>query len=83
MKSKNLALGNTDLHLSGAMYVQEASSMLPPMALKHSLQTSSTVLDMASAPGSKTSQLAALMNNQGVLVANELSSSRLKYLVPR
>ena len=35
---------------------------------------------MASAPGSKTSQLAALMSNQGVLVANELSSSRLKVL---
>ena len=79
-EEQNLALGNTDLHLSGAMYVQEASSMLPPMALKQSLKTSNTVLDMASAPGSKTSQLAALMNNQGVLVANELSSSRLKVL---
>ena len=76
----NLALGNTDLHLSGAMYVQEASSMLPPMALKQNLQTHQYVLDMASAPGSKTSQLAALMGNQGVLVANELSSSRLKVL---
>lgn len=75
-----LALGNTDLHLSGAMYVQEASSMLPPMALKESLVDAKHVLDMASAPGSKTSQLAALMNNQGVLVANELSSSRLKVL---
>lgn len=75
-----LALGNTDLHLSGAMYVQEASSMLPPMALKASLADATHVLDMASAPGSKTSQLAALMNNQGVLVANELSSSRLKVL---
>lgn len=75
-----LALGNTDLHLSGAMYVQEASSMLPPMALKESLLDATHVLDMASAPGSKTSQLAALMNNQGVLVANELSSSRLKVL---
>ena len=83
-EEQNLALGNTDLHLSGAMYVQEASSMLPPMALKQSIELagsqSSTVLDMASAPGSKTSQLAALMNNQGVLVANELSSSRLKVL---
>lgn len=79
-EEQNLALGNTDLHLSGAMYVQEASSMLPPIALKESIQTSNTVLDMASAPGSKTSQLAALMNNQGVLVANELSSSRLKVL---
>lgn len=75
-----LALGNTDLHLSGAMYVQEASSMLPPMALKASLNEATHVLDMASAPGSKTSQLAALMDNQGVLVANELSSSRLKVL---
>ncbi len=75
-----LALGNTDLHLSGAMYVQEASSMLPPVALKPSVKHSDTVLDMASAPGSKTSQLAAIMNNQGVLVANELSSSRLKVL---
>lgn len=75
-----LALGNTDLHLSGAMYVQEASSMLPPMALKESLINATHVLDMASAPGSKTSQLAALMNNHGVLVANELSSSRLKVL---
>jgi len=75
-----LALGNTDLHLSGAMYVQEASSMLPPIALKESLINATHVLDMASAPGSKTSQLAALMDNQGVLVANELSSSRLKVL---
>ncbi|WP_096739738.1 16S rRNA (cytosine(1407)-C(5))-methyltransferase RsmF [Pseudoalteromonas atlantica] len=83
-EEQNLALGNTDLHLSGAMYVQEASSMLPPMALKQSIENSdlqdSYVLDMASAPGSKTSQLAAIMNNQGVLVANELSSSRLKVL---
>ena len=39
-EEQNLALGNTDLHLSGAMYVQEASSMLPPMALKQSLKTS-------------------------------------------
>ncbi|MEZ7493095.1 16S rRNA (cytosine(1407)-C(5))-methyltransferase RsmF [Pseudoalteromonas distincta] len=83
-EEQNLALGNTDLHLSGAMYVQEASSMLPPMALKQSIELAdsqnNTVLDMASAPGSKTSQLAALMDNQGVLVANELSSSRLKVL---
>lgn len=76
----NLALGNTDIHLSGCIYVQEASSMLPPIALEPALSNSTYVLDMASAPGSKTSQLSALMNNQGVLVANELSSSRLKVL---
>ncbi|MFC3031199.1 16S rRNA (cytosine(1407)-C(5))-methyltransferase RsmF [Pseudoalteromonas fenneropenaei] len=79
-EEEKLALGNTDLHLSGCMYVQEASSMLPPMALREELHEGGTVLDMAAAPGSKTSQLAALMANQGVLVANEYSSSRVKVL---
>ncbi|MCG7535884.1 16S rRNA (cytosine(1407)-C(5))-methyltransferase RsmF [Pseudoalteromonas sp. OOF1S-7] len=75
-----LPIGNTALHLSGCIYVQEASSMLPPIALATSLNPGDRVLDMAAAPGSKTSQLAALMENQGILVANELSSSRLKTL---
>lgn len=79
-EEESLPLGSTDIHLSGAIYVQEASSMLPPMALKSSLNQDDIVLDMAAAPGSKTSQIAAMMNNQGVLIANELSSSRLKVL---
>ena len=54
-----LPLGSTDIHLSGGIYIQEASSMLPPMALRESLTETSIVLDMASAPGSKTSQIAA------------------------
>ncbi|MFY8272561.1 16S rRNA (cytosine(1407)-C(5))-methyltransferase RsmF [Pseudoalteromonas sp. SSDWG2] len=75
-----LPLGRTDLHLSGCIYVQEASSMLPPMALKDTLKDAHTVLDMAAAPGSKTSQLVAMLDNEGFLVANEYSSSRLKAL---
>ncbi|MEJ6475475.1 16S rRNA (cytosine(1407)-C(5))-methyltransferase RsmF [Pseudoalteromonas piscicida] len=75
-----LAIGNTDIHLSGCIYVQEASSMLPPTALKPTLTPDDINLDMASAPGSKTSQIAAYMSGNGVLVANELSSSRLKAL---
>jgi len=75
-----LPIGRTDIHLSGCIYVQEASSMLPPMALADALEDAETVLDMAAAPGSKTSQLVALLDNQGLLVANELSSSRLKAL---
>ncbi|BBN81754.1 ribosomal RNA small subunit methyltransferase F [Pseudoalteromonas sp. A25] len=79
-EEKNLPIGNTELHLSGCIYVQEASSMLPPEALCNAMSDSKFVLDMAAAPGSKTTQLAAMMNGNGVLVANELSSSRVKVL---
>lgn len=77
----SLPIGNTDIHLSGAIYIQEASSMLPVTALHHDcVLTDCDVLDVAAAPGSKTSQLAAVMDNTGILVANEYSSSRLKSL---
>ncbi|WP_199611568.1 16S rRNA (cytosine(1407)-C(5))-methyltransferase RsmF [Flocculibacter collagenilyticus] len=76
-----LQLGNTEEHLAGLFYVQEASSMLPPFAmLTNGSLDAETVLDVASAPGSKTTQLAAYMNNNGFIVANELSASRVKVL---
>lgn len=79
-EERTLPIGNTDLHLSGCMYVQEASSMLPPAALFSTLEKPAAVLDMAAAPGSKTTQIAALMAGDGLLIANEYSSSRLKML---
>lgn len=80
--SVDIQLGNTIEHLQGLFYIQEASSMLPPTALITEGQdcTKQYVLDMASAPGSKTTQIAALMNNKGLLVANEYSASRVKVL---
>ncbi|GIU36693.1 ribosomal RNA small subunit methyltransferase F [Shewanella schlegeliana] len=86
--NQDIQLGNTIEHLQGLFYIQEASSMLPPTALfdvitNEGLQNASCdniVLDMASAPGSKTTQIAALMHNQGLLVANEYSASRVKVL---
>ena len=76
----NVQAGNTVEHLQGLFYIQEASSMMPPTALFADLDDAEFVLDMASAPGSKTTQIAALMNNRGVLVANEYSASRTKIL---
>ncbi|KMT64048.1 16S rRNA (cytosine(1407)-C(5))-methyltransferase RsmF [Catenovulum maritimum] len=75
----SVSLGNTVEHLTGQFYIQEASSMLPPQALAFN-NSINVALDVASAPGSKTTQLAALMNNQGVILANEYSSSRVKVL---
>ena len=78
-QQQDLSLGNCEEHLEGLFYIQEASSMLPATALFHQVQPG-IALDMAAAPGSKTTQLSALMDNQGLLVANELSSSRVKVL---
>ncbi len=73
-------LGNTAEHMSGLFYIQEASSMMPVSALFMNDEAYHAVLDTAAAPGSKTTQIAALMNNEGVLVANEYAASRVKVL---
>lgn len=54
--------------------------MLPVSALIDSAPQPDSVMDMAAAPGSKTTQLAALMGNQGAILANEFSASRVKVL---
>ncbi len=74
------SLGNCVEHLQGLFYIQEASSMLPPVALFSQENDFEIILDMAAAPGSKTTQIAATMKNSGLLVANEYSSSRVKML---
>ena len=53
----------------GDVYIQNPSSMLPPLVLDP--QPGERVLDLAAAPGSKTLQMAALMNNQGWISAVE------------
>ena len=63
----------------GFYYIQALTSMLPPLVLHPS--EIDIVLDLCSAPGSKTTQLAELMNNKGVLVVNELEMKRIRALV--
>lgn len=60
---------------AGKIYVQNLSSMLAPIVLNP--QPGETVLDLAAAPGGKTTQIAQLMENQGVLSAVESVRNRM------
>ena len=49
--------------------------MIPPLVLQP--QPGETVLDLCSAPGSKTTQISQQMDNRGIVIANEPSLSRI------
>lgn len=71
-------LGNAMEHVLGYYYIQEVSSMLSVLALNP--QPNELILDLCSSPGSKSTQIAAKMQNQGTLIANELKLDRIKIL---
>lgn len=60
---------------SGDFYIQNLSSMIPVLALNP--KPNEKILDMAAAPGSKTTHMAMLMNNTGEIIANDKSRQRL------
>lgn len=69
-----------DIYENGYIYLQSLSSMIPPIVLNP--KEGEKVLDLTAAPGSKTTQISALMNNNGYILANELDKiryERLKY----
>lgn len=77
--SANVPLGATPEYLGGHYILQGASSLLPVMALAP--QAGERVLDMASAPGGKTTHIAAIMNNTGMILANDANKDRCKAVV--
>ncbi len=72
-------LGNLYEHFMGKIYVQEATSMCPPelLDIPSKIDEDFKVLDMAAAPGSKTTQIGDKMKNCGLLVANEVDYKRM------
>ena len=77
--SSQVPLGATPEYLAGHYILQGASSLLPVMALAP--QENEKVLDMAAAPGGKTTHIAALMRNSGLLYANDANKKRCKAVV--
>ena len=78
ISGKRTDIGNLVEHALGYFYVQEAASMLPPIVLNP--KETDIVLDMCASPGSKTTQLAALMNNKGTIIANDIKYDRIRIL---
>jgi len=77
--SAPVPLGATPEYLAGHYILQGASSLLPVMALAP--QEGERVLDMAAAPGGKTTHIAALMKNTGMILANDANKDRCKAIV--
>jgi 16S rRNA (cytosine1407-C5)-methyltransferase len=67
-------LSETSAYLEGHIYMQSLASMVPPLLLD--LAPGESVFDMTAAPGSKTSQIAALMQTEGELLANDVNKVR-------
>ncbi|MCI9163520.1 MAG: RsmB/NOP family class I SAM-dependent RNA methyltransferase [Lachnospiraceae bacterium] len=72
------------LYESGEIYLQSLSSMLPPLVLGP--KAGESILDMAAAPGGKTTQMAAITGNMASVTAcekNRIRAERLQYNIDR
>lgn len=75
---------NMEIYKEGKIYFQSLSSMLPPIILEP--KEKNDILDMAAAPGGKTTQIAAITNNKANITACEMNgirAERLKYNVEK
>lgn len=66
-------------YYAGLYYIQEPSAMMPASVLP--IEPNDMVLDICAAPGGKSTELAAKLNNTGFIVSNDISNSRAKALL--
>lgn len=70
----DIKLGKTPLYYAGLFYLQEPSAMLPGVALN--VEEDDKILDIAAAPGGKSTQIVSKLGKKGLLVANDISPKR-------
>lgn len=78
------AIQEMEIYKKGKIYMQSLSSMLPPIILEP--KEGIDILDMAAAPGGKTTQIATLTNNKSHITAcekNKIRAERLKYNIDK
>lgn len=71
-------MSQTEEYQNGKFYIQNLSSILAALVLAP--KPGEKVLDMCAAPGSKTTHLSALMNNKGMVIANDSDPARVSSL---
>lgn len=76
--ASKLQIEEMEIYKNGEIYLQSLSSMLPPIIMEP--KESQDILDMAAAPGGKTTQIAAITNNMANITACELNSIRIEKL---
>ena len=82
--NENEQISKLDIYEDGKIYLQSLSSMLPPIILDP--KEKENILDMAAAPGSKTTQIASITNNNSYITAcevNNIRAERLKYNIEK
>lgn len=75
---KEDAPGKHPYHAAGVYYIQEPSAMAPAAYLD--AQPGEKILDLCAAPGGKSTQIAAAMRGEGLLISNEIHPARAKIL---
>jgi 16S rRNA C967 or C1407 C5-methylase (RsmB/RsmF family)/NOL1/NOP2/fmu family ribosome biogenesis protein len=75
---QGVRVGDTLAHAAGLCYVQEPSALAVGAALD--VRPGQRVLDLAAAPGGKTTLAAGRLGDRGVVVANEVQRGRVQAL---